>query len=420
MIDLHCHYLPFVDDGARSVAEALLLARAAVSNGISEAVLTPHIHPGRWDNRLSTLKRRFEAFESALRIRAIPLRLHLGAEIRLGADTLALLAEGELPVIGQWQDQSVVMLEFPPGQLPIGAINIVEPMQKRGVLPMLAHPERNRHVMLDRQKIEPFVRAGCLLQITAGSVCGRFGPMARDSAFELIDAGWVSFMATDAHNLVHRPPILAEARRIIAQRYGAEAAAMLTRTNPKRLLRRAPGIPHAAQHLSREEVKRLLDAAENARHRTLLVMIYGAGLRVAEAVSLRVCDIRVDSMTVHIEPTEVTPERVCPLSRTMIDALRADTNRDFSNRWLFPSTLRPDAPMRESSAKKIFLGTLRRAGMNEAYRLRDLRRAFAVHQVEDGVDLPTLQCRLGHRHLATTLAYVAPNRDPAPAFSHPS
>ena len=94
LIDLHCHFLPFVDDGAKSVAEALLLARAAVSNGVSDAVLTPHINPGRWDNRLSTLKTRFEAFQSVLRIRDIPLRVHLGAEVRLGPDVLRLDSAG--------------------------------------------------------------------------------------------------------------------------------------------------------------------------------------------------------------------------------------------------------------------------------------------------------------------------------------
>lgn len=229
-----------MDDGAQDAAEAVALARAAVANGISHAVLTPHVHPGRYENTLSSLTPHFEAFQELLRSAGVPLVIRLGGEVRLTAESLALLAENEMPSIGDWEGNKVVLLEFPAGQIPAGAINAVGFLLAKGMLPMIAHPERNKDVMRDWQKIEPFVKEGCLLQITAASVCGMFGNAPRLSAEELLAAGWVSVVATDAHNLKHRPPVLAEARAIIQKRYGATAAALLTLVNPGRIVGLAP------------------------------------------------------------------------------------------------------------------------------------------------------------------------------------
>ncbi len=236
MIDLHCHFLPDVDDGAQTTADALALVRAAVENGIREAVLTPHVNPGRFANTLSTLQPKFEDFRRLLASEHIPLKLHLGAEIRLSTESLALLDRDELPMLGHWEGFEVVLLELPPGHLPVGAINVVGFFMKKGIVPLLAHPERNKAFMHDWRTVKPFVEAGCLLQVTAASVIGDFGPTAQLTALSLLDAGWVSIVATDAHNLVHRPPVLAQARDEITRRFGADAAQLLTELNPRRIL----------------------------------------------------------------------------------------------------------------------------------------------------------------------------------------
>jgi protein-tyrosine phosphatase len=243
MIDLHCHYLPAVDDGAQSIDEAVALARAAVANGIRHAVLTPHVHPGRYENTFSSLMPRFEAFRALLAAAEVALDVRLGGEVRLLPESLALLAENELPYVGDWDGDKVVLLEFPPGQIPAGSLNAVAYLRARGVLPMIAHPERNKEVMRSWRRIAPFVKEGCLLQVTAASVCGMFGEAVRVTSEQLLAAGWVSVVATDAHNLEHRPPMLAEARRVIEQRYGAPAAALLTEGNPGRIVGLVAGLP---------------------------------------------------------------------------------------------------------------------------------------------------------------------------------
>ncbi|MDO5102934.1 MAG: hypothetical protein Q4D91_08580 [Lautropia sp.] len=237
MIDLHCHLLPEVDDGARSMEDALFLARAAVEQGIKAAVLTPHIHPGVFDNRHSSLRPVFERYRQALAEAGIPLAVYLGAEVHLHPDMFSLWERYELPIIGWWEGQPLVLLEFPDGSLPPGSEMACRMSEERGFRWIIAHPERNKAVMRDPERILPFVDAGCLLQLTAASVTGAFGSAAARTAHLLLSWGVVDVVASDAHNLAHRPPVMQEARAFLTQRYGPAVAYRLTEDMPLRLIR---------------------------------------------------------------------------------------------------------------------------------------------------------------------------------------
>lgn len=232
MIDLHCHLLPGVDDGARTMDDALALARASVANGIREAVLTPHVHHGVFDNNLSGLLPVFVQFQAALKAAQIPLVVHLGGEVRLHPDAFEMLTTGELPVLGKLGSDRIVLLEFPDGQIPMGAVQACKLFADHGVRLLIAHPERNKEVMRDPNRIKPFLDAGCLLQLTAASVVGRFGPQAQKSAHQLLARGWVGLVASDAHNLTSRPPMMQEARAYLMQHYGIGLAYRLTEEMP--------------------------------------------------------------------------------------------------------------------------------------------------------------------------------------------
>lgn len=238
MIDLHCHLLPGVDDGAPDLEAGLALARAAVANGIGTAVLTPHVFPGRWPLTRSGLRPHFNAFRRMVADAGIPLELRLGAEVRLSSETLAQFTEGELPSIGRWQGRPVVLVELPDGDIPPEALGRIGGLLDAGAVPMIAHPERNRGVMRATDRIAPFVEAGCLLQLTAASVCGWFGEPALLTARRLLDRGWVTVVATDAHDLRHRPPVMREARHALRLRWGEAAARALTETTPASLIAR--------------------------------------------------------------------------------------------------------------------------------------------------------------------------------------
>ena len=237
MIDLHCHYLPGVDDGARTMEEGLNLARAAVANGIREAVLTPHVHPGHFDNCRTTLEPVFHEFRDQLQLEGIALQVHLGAEVRLLPDSLELLRRGELPMLGQWGQQLTMLVELPHDSVPVGALEAMCYLRRRGIMPILAHPERNKDVIRDWRRLRPFVEGDvCHLQLTAGSVIGTFGEPAQQTARRLLEASWVTLVASDAHNLHNRPPLMREAREAIALWYGEDAAQLLTDTHPGKFI----------------------------------------------------------------------------------------------------------------------------------------------------------------------------------------
>lgn len=100
MIDVHCHYLPAVDDGAQDWQSALRLIRRARAEGVTQMVLTPHIRAGQWDNSLGYLRPRFEAFQRLVASKAIDVKLYLGSEVSLQPESLKLLSEGQIPFVG--------------------------------------------------------------------------------------------------------------------------------------------------------------------------------------------------------------------------------------------------------------------------------------------------------------------------------
>ena len=236
LIDVHCHYLPGVDDGARTIQDAIALLRAACEDGAGAAVLTPHVHAGRWDNALSTLQPRFAAIRRLIAGKGIGIRLYLGAEVHLLPASLALIEAGDVPYLGGWDGMKVLLLELPDGHIPAEAIGSVRRLLRRDVLPMIAHPERNKAVMRNVDAIEPFVLEGCLLQLTAASVIGEFGDRAARASRELLERGWATLVASDAHHLMRRPPRLGAARRWLREHYGEAVAAEMTAVAPGRIV----------------------------------------------------------------------------------------------------------------------------------------------------------------------------------------
>jgi protein-tyrosine phosphatase len=237
MIDLHCHLLPGIDDGPETLGEALEMARIAVVNGIEEAHVTPHLHPGRWDNDLQKISAAVESYRAALAQADIPLSLGFAAEVRLDYDIVPLIEAGRVPFLGTLEGHQVMLLEFPHSHVPVGADKFVAWLLARNIRPMIAHPERNKDVMRDPDRIEPFVREGCLLQLTADSVSGGFGELCAQRAREFLERGWVSVLASDAHDTVDRPPRIAPGRDAAAQIVGEEEARRMTYGTPLRIVR---------------------------------------------------------------------------------------------------------------------------------------------------------------------------------------
>lgn len=254
MIDIHCHFLPGIDDGAEDLPAALALARRAVEDGIYYSMLTPHIQPGRYENRAQGIRRHFEAFRAALEEAEIPLRIGMAAEVRLDLEVLPMLDRDEIPYIGEMGGDRVLLLEFPHTGIPVGSARFVERLLGRGIRPIIAHPERNRDVLHNVQKIAPFVEMGCPLQLTSGSLTGTFGRGVRRRARELLEYDGLKVLATDAHNLKLRPPVLSTGVAAAAHIIGQQAAHDLVYRNPALIVfgKRFPAkrLGHAASRQS--------------------------------------------------------------------------------------------------------------------------------------------------------------------------
>ena len=235
MIDVHCHMLPGIDDGPKEWDESIAMARLAVANGITHTVVTPHIHVGRWDNDRSIIARQLSRLRECLAEERIPLQLAMAAEVRIGVEILPLVEAGRIPYLGTYCKQSVLLLELPHSHIPVGTEKLVEWLLKRDILPMIAHPERNKDVMRKLDKIRPFIELGCLLQLTSGAIAGTFGDMAQRRAVDLLNMDAVFAIASDAHNCRQRPPDLEAGRLAACRHIGTVAANRLVYDNPQAL-----------------------------------------------------------------------------------------------------------------------------------------------------------------------------------------
>lgn len=246
MIDIHCHLLPGIDDGPPTVEAALALAKALVDDGVTHVVMTPHVFPGRFENRRSSIADDFERFEALLAQAGMALTVSWAGEVRLTPEVLELLMRDELPFVGQVGGHRTMLLEMPDGQIPLGSDRFVGHMLSQRVRPILVHPERNRAVIEKPERIQPFIDQGCYVQVTAGSLVGQFGAKAQATAQTLVDRGWVHAVASDAHNLTGRRPRMRDAAAWLVRHSGEKVARQLTVLGPAGLCGRGLNEPRAA------------------------------------------------------------------------------------------------------------------------------------------------------------------------------
>lgn len=236
MIDLHCHMLPGIDDGPKTMDQSLAMARFAVEHGITHSVLTPHIHPGCYDNDYNKIRAVFETFQALLAEENIPLEIGMAAEVRVCAELPMMIAQKKIPFLGEWQGMKVMLLEFPHENLTVGAEKLIGWLMDRNILPLIAHPERNQSVMRQPDRIKPYKEMGCLLQITAGSITGLFGEASQKCALTYIEQDAAFVIATDAHNLHKRQPTLQSAKEFLLPIFGEDKVNSLLVSNPASIL----------------------------------------------------------------------------------------------------------------------------------------------------------------------------------------
>lgn len=238
MIDLHCHILPGVDDGAQSLEEAAAMCRLAARDGCEAMVATPHQRRGEWWN---SDPEGLSALAGELQDAVGPgFRVYLGGEVHVDSALLAEVekqpAGGVLPLAGS----RYLLLELDSQGTATEAIHLVHELTVAGWYPILAHPEFIPWLATDPELVERLVALGATTQVTAMSVTGDFGRRPQNDVFSLLDAGLVHFVASDSHGVRRRPPGLKRACDLIAARWGRDVAWRLVDDNPRAVVTNRP------------------------------------------------------------------------------------------------------------------------------------------------------------------------------------
>ena len=237
MIDLHCHILPGIDDGAADVSVSLDMARAFVSDGVSAVACTSHILPGLYPNSGPQIRNAVARLRGTLAQQGVPLELVTGADNHIVPNFVAELHSGQLLSLA---DTRYVLVEpshhVPPPRLEELFFEIL----LAGYVPILTHPERLTWINTHYAAIQRLAHRGVWMQITAGSLIGAFGRNARYWAERMLDEGHVQLLATDAHDVDRRPPNLGQGRELAARRVGESEANCLVETRPAGVLRDDP------------------------------------------------------------------------------------------------------------------------------------------------------------------------------------
>ncbi len=233
MIDLHCHLLPGIDDGAKDLQTSLEMARIAVQDGIEVLACTPHIYPGVFDNDSGVILPGRQRLQAQLDEAGIPLQLTYGADTHLVPEMLQGLRDGRIPTLAGTR---YFLLEPPHHVAPPRFKESVFNCLAAGYVPLITHPERLTWAEDHYQDFVELAEEGAWIQITAGSIIGRFGRHARYLAEQMLDQGIVHIIATDAHNLKARRPLLAEGRDAAAEWVGEVEAERMVAERPRAVL----------------------------------------------------------------------------------------------------------------------------------------------------------------------------------------
>jgi protein-tyrosine phosphatase len=271
MIDLHSHILYGLDDGPATLDESLEMCRIGYRDGIRTIVATPHMLNGVYQNNRATILSRTRDLNAALsrlgirnslphhsairtpnyelqtqdpelQIPNSELTILPGADVHLGEDLLGPLKQKRLMTVGN--GGKYLLIEFPSQGIPYMAESILFRLIAHGMIPIITHPERNPEVGRKPARYYEMVRMGCLGQVTAMSLTGGFGPEVERLAEELLIHRLVHFIASDAHSIDTRPPILTPAVRAASKRVGKEEAGKMVTEYPQAILEgKKPNIP---------------------------------------------------------------------------------------------------------------------------------------------------------------------------------
>jgi protein-tyrosine phosphatase len=226
LIDIHSHIVYGVDDGAKTIEDSVAMVRMAGEHGTTDIVATPHASP-EYKFQPDAVRERLTEIEAAT---GGAVRLHTGCDFHLSFDNIQdAIANPRKYTIDH---KNYLMVEFSDMLIFHNTAEIFERLMGAGMIPVITHPERNDLLRRRREQIAEWVEAGARVQVTGQSLTGRFGRRAEAFSRELLDHNLVHVIASDGHDLEHRPPRLDEAYGWLKTHYSEATAELLCKTNP--------------------------------------------------------------------------------------------------------------------------------------------------------------------------------------------
>jgi protein-tyrosine phosphatase len=234
-VDIHSHCLPGVDDGPATMDQALELCRGLAVDGITTVIATPH-QLGRYDlrNTADSIDQAVRELRLHLAAARIPLAVERGGDVRVDERLVNLVAKEIVTGLGPTGQH--ILLELP-HQSFIDLRGLIGMLRDIDRLSIVSHPERHPYLVRRPDVVIRWLEAGAALQVTAGSVVGAFGPEAEAACWHWLMQGMVHLIASDAHDILSRPPMMTTAIDRIASRLGERMARVLCIENPLRVLR---------------------------------------------------------------------------------------------------------------------------------------------------------------------------------------
>jgi protein-tyrosine phosphatase len=254
MVDLHCHILPGIDDGPRSMDESMAMAESAIDDGITHVVATPHAS-SEYAFDFARVRELCGELQNLVGERLI---VATGCDFHMDPENLAALKEDSPRFCINQRDY--LLVEFNEISIPPAMDQTLHDMQLAGLRPVVTHPERNPILRAQPDRLAKWVRLGCYAQVTGVSLTGAFGTGAQQDALSWIGSGLIHFVSSDAHNTRGRPLRLQPACNVVCEKFGEEKARALFVENPLAAFegRSLPHIPQVPDDATRFRRKRFL------------------------------------------------------------------------------------------------------------------------------------------------------------------
>lgn len=262
MIDIHCHILPGIDDGAESFDTSCAMAEMAIADGVTHIVGTPHANSA-YRFKPESIRQLREELQARYEGR---LQFATGCDFHMSFENLQEIQQNStLFTINQ---RNYLLVEFADYSIPPSMDQALHTLQLAGLYPIVTHPERNPLIRAQPERLIRWLRQGCYAQITAQSFHGKWGEAAQARAEQWLAAGAVHFIASDAHNVTSRPLRLKETYDLIAKSRGEAVARALLVENPLAAFEGRP-LPFVPELQDNSEKKASATAAEGGWRKRL-------------------------------------------------------------------------------------------------------------------------------------------------------